>query len=270
MSSLIDFCREFQLSHGGSKQSACPHRQHNMEAKTRSDRRTDVMLFSASETMSAADFASFSSVPCESLLHTGVAPALYCAELWCWEGAVRSSALSLTRLVLVMRWQACKQSDWFSQQTSEASFSFWLIFHKLTLAASQRWCKGRLCCWLFVIYHTLAGWVYSVSVMENRPKSAEHLFESEIKHLNILMIFFCVLLALKCNPQSDSLYTFVLNISKINVHYYYIMYSVITVSALHNMRCLCVSCAQQMASPADTTLRWAACRCLSQSKGRGQ
>lgn len=181
MSYLTDFCRESQLSHGGSKQLACPHRHHNMKAKTRSDRRWAIMTFSASETMSAADFcwlfvrAVWVSSPNRAFSR---APTLYSAEFGI-VGAVRS-AFSLTRLVLVMRWQACKQSDWFSQQTSEASFSFWLIFHKLILAATQSWCKGRLCCWLFVIYHTLAGLVCSVSVMENRPESVKHLFESEM------------------------------------------------------------------------------------------
>lgn len=66
MRCLIDVCRVFQLSHGGSKQSACTHRQHNMEARTRSDRCRAIMTFSASEIMSAADFCSFASVLCES------------------------------------------------------------------------------------------------------------------------------------------------------------------------------------------------------------
>lgn len=94
-------------------------------------------------------------------------------------GAVHS-LLSLTRLVLVTRWQACKQSDWCSQQTAEALFSFWLIFRKLTLAATQSWCKGRLCFRLFVIYHTLAGWAHSVSAMKIRPESTAYFTESEI------------------------------------------------------------------------------------------
>lgn len=171
------FCRESQLSQGGSKQSARSHRWHNKEAKTRDDRCQAMMTASASETVSAADFCWPRSAPHESSVfnsYSSVVPI----QFGTW--AVQS-ALSLTRLVLVMRWQACKQSDWFSQQTSEALFPFWLIFHKLTLAATQSWCKGRLRFWLFVIYHTLAGWLHSVSVMENRPESTEHLLESGIK-----------------------------------------------------------------------------------------
>lgn len=56
-----------------------------------------------------------------------------------------------------------------------------------------------LCFWLFVIYHTLAGLVYTVSVMKNRPESAEHLTQglSTTKTLDFIL---CALLVLKCNP----------------------------------------------------------------------
>lgn len=101
----------------------------NIKAKTKTHRCQAIMTFPASETMSAADFPL-----CWFQQHSCGSPTLYSSVFVV--GAVQS-ALSLARLVLVMRWQACKQSDWFSQHTSEASFSFLVIFHKRTLTASQ-------------------------------------------------------------------------------------------------------------------------------------
>lgn len=91
MGYLSDICRVYQLSHGGSKQSACSHRQYNMEAKTRTDRCQPIMTFSASETMSAVDFCSFSSVLCESLFSTAFQRDSHSvrSRVWCcWNCAV--------------------------------------------------------------------------------------------------------------------------------------------------------------------------------------
>ena len=130
---LPDFCRESLLSHGGSKQWAFSHRQHNMAARTRTDRCWATMIVS--------DPVHF-PLRCVSVRFSS---ALLCSLhiVSCWV-SVLEPAFSLTRLVLVMRLKGCEWSDRFSQQTSGALNPFWLLFYKLALAASQSWWKGRL------------------------------------------------------------------------------------------------------------------------------
>lgn len=104
-------------------------------------------------------------------LSLSVAPTLYSGLQRFWVPELCKSVLSLTRLVFGDDEVTGLQAIRLIQSASIRGLAFiWLMFHTLTPAVTQSWCKGRLCFWLFVIYRALAGWGHSVSVVKKKKK----------------------------------------------------------------------------------------------------